>query len=1415
MKSLLCTLLALGGAYLLSAQTCGFDAAHQPGQLSPADRAYFETFPEGNMQKLLKAARQQPVNRQQQEIVVPVVVHIVHNGEAVGTGANLSDDRVRAQIDALNAAFSATNANFGDTPAQWQASVGSAEIRFCLAQLDPDGDATTGITRQQIAVTGTSSNQNNINSVIKPALAWDVTRYVNIYSVGIPGTTAQSGVVGYSYYPTPNVYGTDIDGLVIDYNWLGGPGFGQSGYSTVTHEMGHYLGVYHPFNGNACDFDDGLADTPNMSSPTNVEAVFSCANGFPAGPNTCGDEHMYVNYMDYATDDCYTSFTNDQNTLMRAVLDGTAGNLGFVSRADLVANAASACQLPANNAELISFLGIPDTHCEGDSVYAQVIIRNQGTDVLTSTNLYVTTDFNVPFVYQWTGNLALGERDTITLPAAFFYPGQSYYEVYSFEPNGVPDAVTSNDAVYAFFTTVGSRNLPYEEDAEGETGYPLLDSGLESVNVQGDNFFWQIAQGVSAYGQGNDALLFRNGEGSQSDNPYGTVDALVIPHLDLSGLINPELSFDVAYAPYDAIFSDTLRILAAPGCFGPFDVQLYERGGATLATAPATTSLFIPTATQWRTETISLGAFAGEKSLRLALLNRSFWGNNLFIDNIRVAERVCALAATATASDESAVSAADGSVTVSTTNGTPPYTYQWSNGATTAAQQNLAPGDYSVTVTDATNCQSTAEVTVGAFVCNNFTMTLTGQAIACFGDQTGNIGSTISGNVTAPLTYSWSNGAGTTDLNDLGAGTYALTVTDAGGCTASASFVLQQPGSAVSAAATGSDETALAANDGTATATGTGGTGTAYTYLWNNGASAASLDGLAPGTYCVTVSDANACSASACTTVAAYSCPAVSLAVDGQSLSCADAQDGSASATFSGGTAPFTYLWTNGATTASLSGLLPGTYGVTATDAAGCTASGSTTLTAPAALSLVLTGTDETANQAADGSATATAGGGTLPYSYLWADGSTLAIRQNLAPGTYALTVTDANGCTTVGSVAVQAFGCTLSASATASAATCIDAADGSATVSADGNGNLSYSWSTGATTATVTALLPGDYSVTVTDGANCQTVASITVTAVDDTPPVVLTNPISLEIGAEGFVTLDPAQIDAGSSDNCSAVGLQVIPNAFYCASLGDFEVLLTATDAAGNTATANATVTVTSALTVAVTVTQTPSCAGDDDGAVEVTVSGGAANYTLAFSNGSIDPTALAAGDYGLTVTDENGCPAETAFTLTEPAPLAIDLESITAATDGGNNGAIDVTVSGGTPGYVFKWRYNGGIIVSNAEDPSALLPGDYVLELSDQNECTLASATYTVENLTAVTEVPTHGLRVAPNPADTWVYLTADVPFQVRLLDLNRRVVFRNGQADRAHRLRVSGLPAGMYLAEVRWQNGTVLYRRVVVR
>jgi hypothetical protein len=209
------------------------------------------------------------------------------------------------------------NADASQTPATFQSVAADVEIEFCLAKTDPFGNPTDGITRHQY---GNIPSINYIENVVKPNTTWNPNAYLNIWSIGLPS----SDLLGYSYLPTPTMVGTTADGVVINYNNFGYINQFNRG-RTAVHEIGHYLGVTHIWgdddvNGNpiGCSSDDGINDTPNAGN-----SYFGC----PSSGSSCGSNDMYMNFMDYADDNCMNLFTQGQRNVMRSTLSGIRSEL--------------------------------------------------------------------------------------------------------------------------------------------------------------------------------------------------------------------------------------------------------------------------------------------------------------------------------------------------------------------------------------------------------------------------------------------------------------------------------------------------------------------------------------------------------------------------------------------------------------------------------------------------------------------------------------------------------------------------------------------------------------------------------------------------------------------------------------------------------------------------------------------------------------------------------------------------------------------------------------------------------------------------------------------------------------------------------------------------------------------------------
>jgi hypothetical protein len=426
------------------------------------------------------------------------------------------------------------------------------------------------------------------------------------------------------------------------------------------------------------------------------------------------------------------------------------------------------------------------------------------------------------------------------------------------------------------------------------------------------------------------------------------------------------------------------------------------------------------------------------------------------------------------------------------------FTYQWTtaSGNIVSGGNSLTPlvnqaGSYQLLVNNIDNgCTATASVALAQSPA--VVVGLSAQTnVSCHGNANGTATASATGG-NGTYAFSWSNGMQTPTATNLAAGTYLVIVTDSENCTAATSVTIAEP-AVLAANASATAQTANGLNDGTATATPTGGT-VGYTFFWNNNATTQGITGLAPGTYTVLVTDAQGCTTIQNTTVNSFNC-ALSAAIVGTHVTCYGAANGTASVNLVGAGSPITYAWSTGATTQSIANLAPGTFTVDVLDTNGCPATLNVAIAEPAALASNATTTTETAAGANDGTATANPTGGTTGYAFLWNNGATTQTIAGLAPGTYTVAVTDANGCVAQQSLIVNAYACAIATATSTSSVSCAGAANGTATVAlTGGTAPFTYAWSSGAATATATNLAAGSYSVIVTDANLCQTSANATV---------------------------------------------------------------------------------------------------------------------------------------------------------------------------------------------------------------------------------------------------------------------------------------------------------------------------------
>ncbi|MBI5914867.1 MAG: gliding motility-associated C-terminal domain-containing protein [Bacteroidetes bacterium] len=659
------------------------------------------------------------------------------------------------------------------------------------------------------------------------------------------------------------------------------------------------------------------------------------------------------------------------------------------------------------------------------------------------------------------------------------------------------------------------------------------------------------------------------------------------------------------------------------------------------------------------------------------------------------------------------------------------------------------------TAIEVTNCNNgqvvtptfvAGSVTVASNTCNG-PVTITNSSVTnvnCFGQSTGAIDITDAGG-SAIKTYVWKNAAGVTvgttqDLSGLAAGTYSVTVISCSGSeTTTGSYTVTQPATALSFNFQATDVACFGEATGAIDITVTGGTNsgtgcTGYTYAWSNGATTADLTGLDPGTFTVTVTDCKGCQITSSTITIDGPPSAFNSTATGHDVKCNGGIDGSIVMSASGGTPPYEYMLGNGAwtTTSTFTGLAAGSFTVKSRDAFGCIKTANVVVGTPTAIAVFTVPTNPTAGMN-NGSIATTVTGGVPPYTFSWSgpNGPITGNPQNpsgLSAGTYCVTVTDFNGCT---KPKCQLVSAPITDNGSTQINACVGVCSGEIDVQIIGGVMpYTYSWTGGLIGPNPTDVCPGDYTVEVKSISSGQTlVLNFTVTQATSSPQVVSANvddPTSTAL-CTGEVTLNQTVGGFGPPYTYQWSNLQSGNTSF---SLCD-EVTYTVTisDANGCTGTAQ----YTPDFEIVPIIAQsgaTNSCSTSSDGTLTVTVADGGIgpfDFQISGPSGTLsvfnDPdgqhtfTGLAAGDYGITITDNGTGVDQQIITGTQTVlstNLTIDPVDVYPATST-SKGKITLTPAGGQIPYSFSWS-NG----SHAQNPEDLNPGTYTVTIGDGSGC-----------------------------------------------------------------------------------------------
>lgn len=707
------------------------------------------------------------------------------------------------------------------------------------------------------------------------------------------------------------------------------------------------------------------------------------------------------------------------------------------------------------------------------------------------------------------------------------------------------------------------------------------------------------------------------------------------------------------------------------------------------------------------------------------------------ISDTAIVTQVIVVTGTLVVTDPSCFGTCDGSINLTPNGGNLPYTFEWFDqatglpiGQTTEDASGLCAGDYYVIITEATGCQS-APLIETLTEPNGVTITLTPTNASCFGVCDGSITSLVTGG-TSPYTYQWFDalsglptGQITPNATSLCAGDYEVVVTDANGCSFTSNVSTITEPTQLLGTLTTTDATCFGVCDGTAIYSMVGGT-SPYTFTWSSSGNSTDTEiNLCDGNYTVAVTDAAGCNIAPLAFTIAEPTPITAATTNGAVLCFGDC-DGSVSVLASGGTAPYTYLWNDGAaqTTPVASNLCAGSYDVIVTDANGCASLAFTAdVTEPAAITLnTITSTDASCGGVCDGTATITTTGGTGAYSYLWNDplAQTTQTAIALCAGTYDVTVTDANGCSLAPQSVTVNEPTSLIVSVTTTDESCFAVCDGTATaVIVGGTGLITTQWDDPSIQTSVTAsgLCGGTYTVDVTDANGCTASANGTVnSAVDITASIVSTDAQcgvcdgTATITASGGTGVLDIAWDAAAANQITATATAL------CA--GVYQV--TVTDDNGCTNTFSAPVSNPNGETLSISATDA-SCQGVCDGTTTVNFNCTTPNCSLVWNDPAAQTTntatGLCAGSYGVTVTNGAGCISAAVIDVDEPLTIQPNAVSTDVICNGDCNGTASSNPTGGDGTYTWAWDDP-----STQTNPAAvnLCSGTFTVTVTDGNGC-----------------------------------------------------------------------------------------------
>ncbi len=606
-------LILLASANVLGQRTCG--TVEYMNQLKNVEsKTVFENW-------ILQKQLETPTSGQEEYSVdevtiyqIPVVVHIVHNGEAAGSGSNISDAQIHSQLEVLNEDFRKLNADSVNIPAEFKSLYSDIGFEFILAKRNPNNQATTGITRTEGSQSSWSISQNE---TLKLHDYWPSEDYLNIWV-----TTLSGGWLGWAQYPESSSlsgleppYNASTDGVVITYNAFGSIAKDptanlQSRFNlgrTSTHEIGHFFGLRHIWGDGGCGVDDYVTDTPIADSE-----YYNCPS-LGGTSTTCGTQDMFMNYMDYVDDNCMNIFSLGQKERMVIVIENSPRRISLTNSLGLI---------PPNCEDLaITKFITPGAGICDNEVATTIEIKNQGICFINETNvsLFINNievankDFDI--------DLAVNQSTYVTFETTelLVFGNLEFKAIINTVNNNLDGFEDDNTLIFTSLRAESVTKLHENFSSPNPQWTVRTDKEVSSL-VKDQSVFYSIT---------NTAAIFNYYNGVESADSY------VSPKLSL-GAAPSTLLFDYAYG-YKYLFNDELTVLISTDCGNNFSDVLFSSMGENLATTTNPVAFYPSGAKDWQHIQIDISQYANQDII-FSFTGKSAGGNQILFDNIQVVD---------------------------------------------------------------------------------------------------------------------------------------------------------------------------------------------------------------------------------------------------------------------------------------------------------------------------------------------------------------------------------------------------------------------------------------------------------------------------------------------------------------------------------------------------------------------------------------------------------------------------------------------------------------------------------------------------------------------------------------------------------------------------------------------------------